>query len=434
MAPVFGDERQRTLLTSEARLALRGLTYSYYWRVRKCRYFGYRRRPGDTRGVWVAMMRLWDGHERQKAIGTADDELPADARQVFTFHQALAVAEEWFKINGHGAAPDRKEYELPELFPEVPPAPPYTVGNAAKDYITWYRIHRRGMHSAYHLVKNQIIAPLGHIPLAGLNPPTLQKWFDNLILTPPILGTSRITGPKFGILSDDPESVRKRKNSANNALCYLKAILNRAHQHGYIHSDWAWTHVKRFPRVGGIRKPAFLEKKQVRSLVDGAREDAAKVIIGGISTGCRVGDLLNMKVGDYLPDLHRISLVAAKTDNLYYISLSNEGIEFFDRITKGRARNEAMFLMDTGEPWTRYRFRRQFIAAQEEANIRPRATFHILRHTYASHAAMAGIPFKVIASQLGHTTTQMVDQFYAHLNEDFLDEAIRERMPIFLKD
>lgn len=295
------NQRREKLITPEVRREIRSRKHIYYWRVRRCRALGYKRRPNAGRGVWWARIRLWDGKERQKALGTADDDAPSNGVSIFDFHQALGKAEEWFEANSKDAAPDRREYEYPELFTHIPPPPPYTVGNAAKDYIDWFRVHRRGIYRAYSLVKNQIVTPLGHIPLSDLDPPRIQKWFDGLIGKPPVLATGRLCGPKFAERRTDPESIRKRKNTANTVLAQLKAILNRAFEHGYIDSNWAW--------------------------------------------------------------------------------------------------------------------------------VSPTITFHTLRHTYASYAAMAGLPLKAIANQLGHRSAQMVDRFYAHLSEDYLDETIREKMP-----
>lgn len=109
--------------------------------------------------------------------------------------------------------------------------------------------------------------------------------------------------------------------------------------------------------------------------------------------------------------------------------MSEEGAEFFNEIAKDRPRNEPMFITDSRQRWTRYRFRVQFLKAQEKAGISPTITFHTLRHTYASYAAMAGLPLKAIANQLGHRSVRMVDLFYAHLSEGYLDKTIRDKMP-----
>jgi integrase len=49
--------------------------------------------------------------------------------------------------------------------------------------------------------------------------------------------------------------------------------------------------------------------------------------------------------------------------------------------------------------------------------------WHVLRHSYASHLVMKGVPLKVIQDQLGHTTMQMTLR-YAHLAPDSLSSAV----------
>jgi integrase len=43
------------------------------------------------------------------------------------------------------------------------------------------------------------------------------------------------------------------------------------------------------------------------------------------------------------------------------------------------------------------------------------ASFHILRHTWASLAIMAGAPLMVVARNLGHAAKRMVERHYGHL-------------------
>ena len=69
--------------------------------------------------------------------------------------------------------------------------------------------------------------------------------------------------------------------------------------------------------------------------------------------------------------------------------------------------------------------------ACERAKIEPPANFHCLRHTYASHAVMAGAPLIVVAQNLGHADTRMVEKHYGHLSESYVAEAIRAAAPRF---
>src|SRR6202035_5757083 len=51
---------------------------------------------------------------------------------------------------------------------------------------------------------------------------------------------------------------------------------------------------------------------------------------------------------------------------------------------------------------------------------------HITRSpTWASLAVMGGMPLMVVARQLGHADTRMVERHYGHMAPDYINEAIR---------
>jgi hypothetical protein len=41
----------------------------------------------------------------------------------------------------------------------------------------------------------------------------------------------------------------------------------------------------------------------------------------------------------------------------------------------------------------------------------------------------AGMPLMVVAKNLGHADTRMVERHYDHLNDSFINKAIREHAP-----
>lgn len=61
-----------------------------------------------------------------------------------------------------------------------------------------------------------------------------------------------------------------------------------------------------------------------------------------------------------------------------------------------------------------------------------RMTFHELRHTYASMLVNSGVPLKVIAEQLGHVDTRMVEEHYGHLCQTAKRDTIRALSPMRL--
>jgi integrase len=69
--------------------------------------------------------------------------------------------------------------------------------------------------------------------------------------------------------------------------------------------------------------------------------------------------------------------------------------------------------------------------AVSRAKITPAISFHTLRHTWVSLAVMAGMPLMVVARNLGHADTRMVERRYGHLAPSYVADAIRAGAPRF---
>jgi len=59
------------------------------------------------------------------------------------------------------------------------------------------------------------------------------------------------------------------------------------------------------------------------------------------------------------------------------------------------------------------------------ARIDPPVNFDGLRHTHASRFSMRGVPLAVIAAQLGHADTRMVEKHYGHLAPSYVADTVR---------
>lgn len=84
------------------------------------------------------------------------------------------------------------------------------------------------------------------------------------------------------------------------------------------------------------------------------------------------------------------------------------------KFADGRKPTEKLFLRANGKAWKESEQQRPMDAAREAANGEG-VTFHILRHTYASHSLMNGMTINVLAKQLGHRETRIMLRHYAHL-------------------
>src|SRR4029077_11028719 len=82
-----------------------------------------------------------------------------------------------------------------------------------------------------------------------------------------------------------------------------------------------------------------------------------------------------------------------------------------------------------GREWHPSDQQRRMRAACHNAKIEPPVGFHQLRHTWASLAIMGGMPLPVVAKNLGHADTRMVEKHYGHLAPGYVADAIRDHAP-----
>jgi integrase len=88
-----------------------------------------------------------------------------------------------------------------------------------------------------------------------------------------------------------------------------------------------------------------------------------------------------------------------------------------------------MFRHADGSAWQKSEQARPMTEACTNGRIKPAISFHILRHTWASLSVMAGVPLMVVAKNLGHADTRMVEKHYGHLAPSFVADAIRAGAP-----
>jgi integrase len=140
-----------------------------------------------------------------------------------------------------------------------------------------------------------------------------------------------------------------------------------------------------------------------------------------------------MTVADFHSDCGTVAISRSKSGKPRHVFLTTEGAAFFRQLCAGRAGDEVMLCKSSGDAWGRSEQLRPMAAAVERAKIKPAIGFHGLRHSYASLAVVGGVPLHVLARNLGHVDTRMVERVYGHLEDSYVRDAIREGAPRFGK-
>ena len=250
-----------------------------------------------------------------------------------------------------------------------------------------------------YALAGRLLPAFGSRPLERIAPAQVRRWFDAFSRTAP--------------------------SSANHALKLLRQIMNFAVASGHIDAD----------PTGGIRqnrRPAltrFLSREEIARLHEvldresgrGERfRQQADIVRLLLLTGCRRGEVVSLRWSEVRGD--RLVLDDSKTGPRT-VPLGSRARAILDRQPRGGSAFLFPSLLDPDRPrgpdlplW--YRVRRE--AGIEDVRL------HDLRHTFASHAVMNGVPVPVVSRMLGHANVQMTMR-YAHLADRDV-EAAAERI------
>jgi len=181
----------------------------------------------------------------------------------------------------------------------------------------------------------------------------------------------------------------------------------------------------------------FLDFDEAPRLVAAATGEWRTMILVAWKTGLRQGELLGLRWEDVDLVARKIRvrqawvrerITSAKNRKYREVDLSDETIAALK--SHRHLRGELVFSQMDGKPWTNNKAWRPLEAACKRAGLR-RIGWHVLRHTFASHLVMNGVPIKYVQELMGHASIAMTMR-YAHLAPDSKRDAIQaiDRRPV----
>jgi integrase len=392
-------------------------------------HLGYRR-IADGPGTWI--VRRYEGQgkyvtENLRApngrLVIADDNSEADELTVLSFAQAQERAKE---RRPGAAAPATGTVATED----------YTVANAMDDYFKWLESEGRSkdaIDDARYRDNASIRPKLGPIKVRDLTAEKIRNWRDALAKSPARLRTKEGKKQQHREAPATDDQIRARRATANRIWTLLRAALNHAfNEKKVMHAD-EWRRVRPFKGVDKARV-RYLSFAEVKRLVNASDTEFRPLVQGALVSGARYGQLRKMMVADFNPDAGTLRTSTRKGDGSereYHITLNHEGIAFFRQMCAGRAGSELIFIRDDGSAWQKSQQGRPMEDACARAKIDPPLGFHQLRHTWASHSVMNGIQLLLVAKNLGHTGTRMVEKHYGHLAPGYVVDTIRKKAPKF---
>ncbi len=219
---------------------------------------------------------------------------------------------------------------------------------------------------------------------------------------------------------DNPKNLGKREaeisfRTVNYELAILSHFFNYCVLKGYIQSNPAF----KIKKLNELSRLKTLSDFDINKLISGATNKLTRDLITFlIYTGCRKGEVLNLKWNDVDMQNDVIGVKGTKTKHDRYIPISKP----LKSLLTGIEKNQDCLYVFNKNGAKIGDFKRSFHTACLNAGLKD-LRIHDLRHVFASKMVMGGTSLYITGELLGHRTTQMTKR-YSHLVPETLKKAV----------
>ena len=221
-------------------------------------------------------------------------------------------------------------------------------------------------------------------------------------------------------LIEMPKNAEKREQDinfrwVNLEIATLRHFYNYCIKSGYIEKNPA-AGIKKLNELSRLKT---LSDEDINKLIARATNKLTRDLITFlIYTGCRKGEILNLKWDDVDMKNGIIAIKGTKTKYDRYIPIS----EALRGVLEGIERNQDSLYIFNKNGTKLGDFKKSFHTACRNAGLKD-LRIHDLRHVFASKMVMNGTSLYITGELLGHRTTQMTKR-YSHLVPDTLKKAV----------
>jgi site-specific recombinase XerD len=239
----------------------------------------------------------------------------------------------------------------------------------------------------------QLLRVLGNTPADQLNPQHLKRYlvycFEKLRLKENTLH-SRINAMKF----------------------YYEQVLGREKLF------WEIPRPKKQLQLPKV----FNEDELVRMFAAATNLKHKALLFTAYSAGLRVSEVVALKLTDIDSKRMQIRIERSKGKKDRYVGLSSLLLDVLRAYLKNLKSRPLKYLFEgdkAGEPYSSRSAQLVFHQARKKAGIRKEASFHSLRHSFATHLLEKGVDIKYIKDLLGHFSIKTTE-IYLHVKKEDL--------------
>lgn len=163
------------------------------------------------------------------------------------------------------------------------------------------------------------------------------------------------------------------------------------------------------------RLPIFLSRAEIEKIIFNIGNNKHRLMISlGYGAGLRVSEVVNIKVKDLNIAELTIHIKEAKGKKDRITVFPEKMIADIQNLIAGKQGNDFVFESSRGGKLTTTTAQKVFENALRKSGIKKEATFHSLRHSFATHLLENGVDVRYVQELLGHRNIRTT-QIYTHV-------------------
>lgn len=157
--------------------------------------------------------------------------------------------------------------------------------------------------------------------------------------------------------------------------------------------------------------PIVLSRDEIEKIINSINNAKHRLLISlTYASGFRVSETTNLKIKDINLAELTIHIKGAKGNKDRLTVFPEKLSKEIKKLTAGKNSNDYVFASERGGKLTERTAQKVFEAALKKCHINKEATFHSLRHSFATHLLENGVDVRYVQELLGHAnirTTQL---------------------------
>lgn len=207
---------------------------------------------------------------------------------------------------------------------------------------------------------------------------------------------------------------------SSSTLCLHAQVINFLMIRIYRRRDFS---VIRTPKRNQ-RLPMILSRQEIQQLLEKTRNLKHRTLLAlTYAAGLRVGEVVRLKAQDVRLREKTLFVRQGKGRKDRVTIISQKLIPDLEKCMMGKSARDYVFESSRGGRLTEATAQKVFHQACARANIKKPATFHSLRHSFATHLLENGVDTRYVQELLGHANIRTT-QRYTHVTNPGLKKIL----------